>query len=178
MRTIRVTGKGQLKVHPDMTRITIELEGTHMDYTDTLTESSRATEKMKKLLAPFGFDRSDLKTLSFDVDTQYESYKVKDEYKRGFAGYKYSHVIKVEFESDNLLLGKILYALAHSSLHPEFRISYPSRVALGTLTVQDSAGGFSIVCTGVTLQKVPDRVFDRTATNLVYTLLATTITEQ
>ena len=25
---------------------------------------------------------------------------------------------------------------------------------------------------------VPDRVFDRTATNLVYTLLATTITEQ
>ena len=124
MRTIRVTGKGQLKVHPDMTRITIELEGTHMDYTDTLTESSRATEKMKKLLAPFGFDRSDLKTLSFDVDTQYESYKVKDEYKRRFAGYKYSHVIKVEFESDNLLLGKILYALAHSSLHPEFRISY------------------------------------------------------
>ena len=41
-----------------------------------------------------------------------------------------------------------------------------------------AAGNFSIVCTGVTLQKVPDRVFDRTATNLVYTLLATTITEQ
>ena len=33
----------------------------------------------------------------------------------------------------------------------------PSRIALGTLTIQDSAGGFSIVCTGVTLQKVPDR---------------------
>ena len=53
-----------------------------------------------------------------------------------------------------------------------------SRLALGTLTVQDTAGNFSIVCTGITLQKVPDRVFDRTATNLVYTLLATTITEQ
>ncbi len=124
MRTIRVTGKGQLKVHPDMTRITIELEGIHMDYTDTLMESSRATEEMKKLLVPYGFERSDLKTLSFDVNTQYESYKVKDEYKRRFAGYKYSHVMKVEFESDNLLLGKILYALANSSLHPEFRISY------------------------------------------------------
>ena len=54
----------------------------------------------------------------------------------------------------------------------------PSRAALGTLTIQDTAGGFSIVCTGVTLQKVPDRVFDRTGTNLMYTLLATTITEQ
>ena len=28
------------------------------------------------------------------------------------------------------------------------------------------------------MQKVPDRVFDRTGTNLTYTLLATTITEQ
>ena len=52
------------------------------------------------------------------------------------------------------------------------------RIAPGTLAIEDSAGSFSIVCTGVTLQKVPDRVFDRTATNLVYTLLATTITEQ
>ena len=34
------------------------------------------------------------------------------------------------------------------------------------------------ICTGVTLRKVPDRVFDRTATNPVYALLATTITEQ
>ena len=51
-------------------------------------------------------------------------------------------------------------------------------MALGTLSIQDAAGGFSIVCTGVTLQKVPDRVFDRTATSLVYTLLAATITEQ
>ena len=41
-----------------------------------------------------------------------------------------------------------------------------------------AAGGFCIVCTGVTLQKVPDRAFDRTGTNLTYTLLAATITEQ
>ena len=54
----------------------------------------------------------------------------------------------------------------------------PSRIALGTLTIQDSAGGFSVVCTGVSLQKAPPRVFDRTATNLVYTLLATTISQQ
>ena len=54
----------------------------------------------------------------------------------------------------------------------------PSRVALGSLTIQDVAGGFTVVCTGVSLQKVPERTFDRTATNLVVTLLATTITEQ
>ena len=53
-----------------------------------------------------------------------------------------------------------------------------SRIALGTLTISDSAGGFTVTCTGISLQKVPDRTFDRTATNLTYTLLATTITEQ
>ncbi len=32
--------------------------------------------------------------------------------------------MKVEFDSDNDRLGKILYALANSSLNPEFRLSY------------------------------------------------------
>ena len=54
----------------------------------------------------------------------------------------------------------------------------PSRIALGTLVIQDQAGGFSIVATGVTLQKIPDRTFDKTSSNLVYVLLATTITDQ
>ena len=52
----------------------------------------------------------------------------------------------------------------------------PNRIALGTLTLTDNVSGFQTVCTGVSLQKVPDRTYDRTATNVVYTLLATTIT--
>lgn len=124
MKTIRVTGKGQLKVHPDMTRITINLEGTNYDYALTLKRSAEATEGMKDLLESLGFERTDLKTLSFDVETRYENYKEKDEYKRRFAGYRYTHVMKVEFESDNKRLGKILYKLANCSLHPEFRLSY------------------------------------------------------
>lgn len=54
----------------------------------------------------------------------------------------------------------------------------PNRIALGTLTIQDTVAGFTIVCTGVSLQKVPDRSYDRTATNVSYILLATTISEQ
>ena len=54
----------------------------------------------------------------------------------------------------------------------------PNRIALGTLTITDNVSGFKTVCTGVSLQKAPDRTYDRTATNVTYTLLATTITEQ
>ena len=78
MRTIRVTGKGQIKVKPDMTRITMTLEGLFKDYGETLRHSSADTEELKDVLSTFGFERADLKTLNFSVDTEYESYKDRD----------------------------------------------------------------------------------------------------
>ena len=125
MRTIRVTGKGQIKVRPDMTRITMTLTGLYKEYGETLRRSSADTEVLKDVLAEFGFERSDLKTLSFNVDTEYESYRDRNnDYKQKFVGYRFNHILKVEFESDNDRLGKILFALANCKVKPEFRISY------------------------------------------------------
>ena len=124
MKTIRVTGKGQIKVRPDLTRITISLEGTYPEYGETLRRSSKDTEQLKDLLSGFGFAREDLKTLSFSVDTEYESYREKGVYKQRFVGYKFHHQMKLEFPSDNDRLGKILYALATCPVKPEFRLSY------------------------------------------------------
>jgi len=119
-----VTGKGQINLKPDMTRISISLEGTYPEYSETLRHSSEDTEAIKDLLTAFGFERSDLKTLDFSVDTEFESYKDHGAYKQRFIGYKYHHLMKVEFDSDNAQLGMVLYALANSQLRPEFRISY------------------------------------------------------
>ena len=124
MRTIRVTGKGQIKVKPDTTRITISLEGTRPEDGETLRHSSQDTERLKDVLSAFGFERSDLKTLNFNVETEYESYKDKGTYKQRLIGYKFTHMMKVEFPSDNDRLGKVLYALANCPLKPEFRLSY------------------------------------------------------
>ena len=54
----------------------------------------------------------------------------------------------------------------------------PSRVALGTLTITDPCGGFTVSATGVSLQKAPDRTYDKTAGNISVTFLAATVTEQ
>ena len=43
MKTIRVTGKGQLKIRPDTTRITITLESTFPKYDEALRRSSLDT---------------------------------------------------------------------------------------------------------------------------------------
>ena len=81
MRTIKVTGKGAVKVHPDMIKITITLEGTHKDYGEALKCSSNDTEKLRNLVESLGFAKTDLKTLSFDIDTKYESYEESAAYK-------------------------------------------------------------------------------------------------
>ncbi len=107
-----------------MTRITVTLEGLNKNYEKTLQKSSEDTDSLKKILNGFGFERSDLKTLQFNVDTEYETVKERGAYTQRFVGFKYRHVMKVEFPSDNDRLGKILFALANSSVKPEFRISY------------------------------------------------------
>ena len=43
MKTIRVTGRGKIKLRPDLTRITISLEGTCPEYKETLRRSSKDT---------------------------------------------------------------------------------------------------------------------------------------
>ncbi|MBR2783446.1 MAG: SIMPL domain-containing protein [Firmicutes bacterium] len=128
-RLIRVTGRGDLRLQPDTTRLTITLRGRSMDYAETLSQSAKDTEALRDVIAALGFARDSLKTLSFDVDTRYEY----DNSQRGhnprqiFMGYEYTHLLKLEFPSDNALLGRTLYALGASSVQPELRLSYTVR---------------------------------------------------
>jgi hypothetical protein len=124
-RTIRVTGKGKLSVKPDTIRLRLSLEEVQKDYESTLQLSTELVEMLKDVFEGLGFERKALKTLYFNVDTEYESYQDKDKsWKRRFMGYKFEHRMKIEFASDNVLLGKVLYALANSPVRPEFSIEY------------------------------------------------------
>lgn len=126
MRTIQISGKGKIRVKPDLTRITIILEGVYKDYGESLKKSAEDTRILKDLFARHGFDRSDVKTLSFDVDTKYERYQKKDEsYASRLVGYEFTHRLKVEFDMDNKRLGEIIYSLANTkAISPQFHISY------------------------------------------------------
>lgn len=124
MRTIRVTGTGKIRIRPDLTRITISMGGVFKEYAEAIKRSSEDTERIRDLLAGFGFDRTDLKTFGFNVETEYESYQDHGAYKQRLIGYRYRHEAKVEFDFDNSRLGTILYALANCPVDPELRISY------------------------------------------------------
>lgn len=124
-RTIRVTGKGSLKLRPDLTRLTLTLQGTDPDYGETLRMSAEKGETLRGVLEGLGFVRDALKTLQFNVDTLYEGYQDdKGVYRNRFVGYQFQHTLKLDFPMDSELLGRTLYALAHCDAAPEFRIGY------------------------------------------------------
>ena len=124
-RIIRVTGKGSISVKPDRICLNLTLEDIYDKYEKTLEQSTMQVEILKDCFEKLGFQRNDLKTISFNVDTEYESYQDRQKiWKRRFKGYKFVHHMKIEFDADNKRLGKILYALSHAPVYPEFRIKY------------------------------------------------------
>ena len=161
--TIRVTGKGMLRLKPDVTRITITLIGCYKDYGESLRRSSEDTESLAAVLGKLDFAREDLKTLNFSVQTRMESYQTKNhEWKERFVGYEFRHVMKLDFPSDSDRLGRVLYALAHADVNPEFRLSYTvkdpeaSKNALLAAAVADARAkaGVLAASSGVTLGKI------------------------
>ncbi len=124
-RTIRVTGKGNISVKPDMIRLILDLEDHREYYEETLRLSAERVELLKDCFEKLGFQRKDLKTLSFEIDTKYENYQAKDKsWKQRFVGYEFKHRLKIEFDANNERLGKVLYALSKLSIAPEIRIVY------------------------------------------------------
>ena len=105
-RIIRVTGKGSISVKPDRICLNLTLEDIYDKYEKTLEQSTMQVEILKDCFEKLGFQRNDLKTISFNVDTEYESYQDRQKtWKRRFKGYKFVHHMKIEFDADNKRLG-------------------------------------------------------------------------
>jgi len=143
-RIIRVTGQGKISVPPDTTRLNFRLNGFDVDYSETLAKSASETEKLKSLLSELGINKSDIKTRSFDVNEESESYQEKKVWKRRFLGYSYTHRLKLEFPLDHSLLSRILMHLGLNEMEPEIDIEYivkdpnPVKNQLLAKAIQDS----------------------------------------
>ena len=124
-RTIRVTGKGIIKVKPDVIRISITLQDKCSEYEEAVRKSTESKALLNKVLGEQGFDAKDVKTLHFNIEPVYENYQTKDKaWRNRLVGFEYTHRMKLEFPADNERLGKVMYALAHCPSQPEFRIQY------------------------------------------------------
>lgn len=124
-KTIKVTGMTSLNLSPDQITLTLNLKNYYDDYEKTLIMSNEETSLVKNLIQSFNIDRNEIKTLIFNVGTEYTSYKdKKGEYQRKFRGYSYNHKIQFSFDIDNKLLGQILKKLTKAQNVYDIKIMY------------------------------------------------------
>lgn len=124
-RTITVKGRGHISLKPDTAVISINLTDVSKRYEDALKESSDKTSDIKLAVAKSGLDPNDLKTSSFNIDTEYKNVQDKNgRYRQVFSGYRYSVKSNIRFPHDNKILGKLLYNLSESDASPEFFLSF------------------------------------------------------
>ncbi len=121
---ITVTGKGKLRIPPDLIRVNLSLETIRETYEDTMEASAQALGMIRDVLGQEGFSREDIKTKRFYVDLEYDSYKERDVWKKRFAGYKCQHDLKLEFMADGKKLSRILALIAICPVCLEFNIQY------------------------------------------------------
>lgn len=124
-RTIRVKGKGKISVKPDMIRLDIIANEVCKEYDGVIEKSALCSKKIKETVKKAGLNDKELKTVKFDVDSKYESYRDKNgNYKSRLVGFQYTQKFYIQFPNDNLQLGKILYELSHCDVNVEFGIKH------------------------------------------------------
>jgi len=124
-RVITVKGTGKVSASPDWIVINISLETRKYDYQQTIDQAAMQLFQLRECLKEYKFDKKDIKTTDFRVDTSHKSITDKDgNYKSIFNGYKCSQSLYIEFEFDSKRLGDILKTLSFCKSKPEFRLSY------------------------------------------------------
>jgi uncharacterized protein YggE len=123
-RTITVKGVGSVSAKPDLIVIGMNLETTRLDYTETLSAATSEIDVLRAALVSVGHNGTALKTMSFNIQTKYESYKQKDEWKKRFAGYTCTHGLRLEFDFDMPMFGHALGAIAGCEATPQFNIQF------------------------------------------------------
>ena len=100
-RTIKVTGKSNIRVSPDYTRISLELTDVLSEYDKCLDKSVEDMNVIVECIKEFGFDRKGLKTSGFEITRKSEGYRDKhNDYKYRFIGYQYNQNLNFTFKKE------------------------------------------------------------------------------
>lgn len=125
MKTITVKGIGSVSAKPDLIVISMTLESIDMSYEKSMAIAAEKINDLNCCLEKIGFDKSAVKTTSFNIDMRYENEKDNNgSYIRKFKGYVCSHSLKIEFDFDTKRLAETLQTISLSTAKPELNISF------------------------------------------------------
>ena len=130
-RTITVKGVGQTTVKPDQVVIRMNFEAKDKNYDRAMSLAAEQVADLKSAFANAGFEKDALKTTDFNIRTDYERVKDRNQnYISVFAGYECSHSAKLVFDWKAELLAAALGAIAQSMVNPTINIDFTVKIPL------------------------------------------------
>ena len=127
-RTIRVTGRGELRVKPDTVRLTLTIGRTEPDFAAAVDAAEKASAAAVAALAEAGAAGKDVRALSLRTEPHYETIADENGVRtRKFAGYSAVRRIRAELGTDPAALGRALTLLAACGAAPEIAIIHAQR---------------------------------------------------
>lgn len=118
-KIIRVMGARNVKVAPDTTRLTFEVDSLHDTYESAYNEASMGNEEMKSFLESLEIGKDSLKTTNFSITKETEWNRKED--KRVFVGFKLSQSLYLDLPIDSVLISRVIATLGDA--WPELEVN-------------------------------------------------------
>lgn len=140
-RTITVKGVGKTTVKPDQVVIRMNFGARDKSYDRAMALAAEQVADLRQALVNAGFEKDALKTTDFEIRTDYDRVKDKNQnYISVFAGYVCTHSGKVVFDWQVKRLAGALGAIAESKVKPTINIDFTVKnpAAVNEMILQDA----------------------------------------
>ena len=125
-KLISVTGRGNIHIVPDVTRVDVAIESTFKTYEVAYQMAEANLKDIGEIMERCGLNKSLPKTIQFSIDKSYHNVYDKGHYtgEQVFDGYKLDQKIRINLGMDNSLLTKVVRGLGENLTDIEINIGY------------------------------------------------------
>lgn len=120
-KTIRVMGTGFVKVAPDTTRLTFEVDSKHDSYEKAYNEASIGNKGLREALENLNIPKESLKTSDFSIEKHREWISKEV---RWLTEYHLNQRLSIELPLDSILTSKVMSALGTAWPELEVNIAF------------------------------------------------------
>lgn len=125
IRTLTVKGTGKESFSPDRITVSVTVETAETEYSETTGLQAEKTAEITSALIKAGFDKTDLTTSDYNINTEYEKYQKNGIWKRKFKEYHCTQHMNLSFEQSSEKLNKVINALSScKNSAPRYNISF------------------------------------------------------
>lgn len=125
VRTITIHASSQISAKPDYITLSFHLQNHNPLYEQAMLISNQQLDALSQAITAVGFTSDCLKTVSFQVHTDYLQEKTPEgNYQKVFQGFTCEHELKLSFAFDMEQLSKAICAITHCLANPDLTVTF------------------------------------------------------